>query len=123
MYLHFTTVEDAAAIVASGVLELSRTIVDAVYAAVVGGENVPGVQHSRAGYAVPGAGRVAAVLFDVDVLPDEVWPEEVIWRRDRPLPLVDPVVVDVDVAIASLDGSLGLAALLSTDAYSWLRPA
>lgn len=107
MFIHFTTAADAAAIVASGVLLPSRTIVGAVYAAPVGGVSVPGVQRGGGSLDVwHVSGRQAAVLFDVAVAPDTVFPEEAIWRRDSPLPLVAPVVVSAADAVAALDGSL-----------------
>lgn len=101
MYLHYTSVDDAHAIAASGTLELSRTITAAVYAVAVGGEAVPGVQHR----CRPDASRDAAVLFDTNEAPCLRWPEEVIWHRDTALPLTEAVVLTAADADTLLDGS------------------
>ena len=117
-FIHFTTAEGAAAIVASGVLELSRTIVHAVYAAVAGGANVPGVQYSRdpegSEYG-DGSGAVVAVVFSTPLRPDSMFPEECIWHRTEPLPIVDAFIVDAETARESLDDSLGIP----EDGWHW----
>ena len=108
MFIHFTTAADAAAIVASGELRPSRTIVGTVYAVAVGGVSQPGVQRGGGHPDVwHSTGRQVAVLFDAEP-PFSVFPEEVIWRRTTPLPIRDAVIVDAAEAVAALDGSLGV---------------
>lgn len=120
LFVHFTNATDADAIVESGVLLLSRTIEDAVYAAPVGGANVPGVQHACRNdggdflTADNPASRGAAVLFAAEVDPDEVWPEEAIWNRTTPLRLIDAMVISTEEAEMLLDGSAGI-----TDEWAW----
>lgn len=99
-YIHFTNAADAAQIVASRQLGLSRTIVGSVYATIAGATHVPGVQHPR--------DRVveAAVVFTTDVAPDSIFPEETIWRRTGPLPLRTAELHSVTDAVALLDGTL-----------------
>lgn len=122
LFIHFTTPKAADAIMESGVLHLSRTIEDAVYAAPVGGENAPGVQHAC---FIPESDefqsvdsnpevRGAAVLFAAEVDPDEVWPAEAVWNRDTPLRLVDAMRITVEEAESLLDGSAGI-----TDEWAW----
>lgn len=101
LFIHFTSAGDAAAILAAGVLQLSRTIVNAVYAAPVGGSNVPSVQYAQAGAEV-------AILFSAPLAPDTVFPEEAIWHRDTPLPISEAIVVPAEEARLLLDGSAGI---------------
>lgn len=121
MFVHFTTEADAAAIVASGVLFLSRVFSNTVFAAAVGGANVPGVQHKCRtedgdflSFEDSPECRSAAVLFTTDADPWAVFPEEVLWKRDTPLPLSDATVISAAEAEALLDGSAGI-----TDGWAW----
>lgn len=100
-FIHFTTLTDAAAMVAAGIIGLSRTIAGAVYAAPVGGSLVPGVQYAQ-------AGREVAILFTAPYAPEVICPEEVIWHRTSPLPVTDAIIIDAADADALLDGSAGI---------------
>lgn len=121
LFIHFTNERDAQAIITSGVLLLSRTIEDAVYAAPVGGSNVPTVQHAcrtEAGDFLTNDTnpecRAAAVLFAAYDDPDEVFPEEAIWHRTEPLELAEAILLTAEEAEALLDGSAGI-----TDDWAW----
>jgi hypothetical protein len=102
MFLHYTDPVAAANIVATGKLNPSRTITDAVYAVAVGGRNVPTVQHSRSG------ARDVAVLFDCNTVPDTIFPEECIWHRRDPLVLNDALIVSASDADRLLDGTAAI---------------
>lgn len=108
-FIHFTSRVDAEAMVAAGIIGLSRMIVDAVYAVAVGGESVPAIQHGG-GAGINGAtgGREVAILFTTNIAPDTIWADEVIWHRDTDLPITDALIIDAADAIAALDNSAGL---------------
>lgn len=117
LFVHFTTLEAAQAIASSLTLNLSRTIFGAVYAAPVGGEDAPDVQHAcldDQGEPLDPDGSVAAVVFVPSVDPDEVYPVEAIWNRLEPLPLVEVLVVSAGEGRALLDGSAGI-----DDEWAW----
>jgi hypothetical protein len=101
-FLHFTNRVDAETMIAAGIIGRSRTIVDAVYAVAVGGELVPGVQHTLAGE------RDVAILFTTDIAPDTAYVEEVIWHRPTDLPITDAIIIPAAEADALLDGSADL---------------
>jgi len=124
-FVHFTSPEDAAQIVESGMLwgcsylrcvsktkvdEYGHAVADAnmapVFAVAVGGIHVPGVQLSVGGRTQD---LTAAVLFECDEMPDFIAPEEVVWDRSLAgLVITDPVVVTAEEAIECLDDSAGL---------------
>jgi hypothetical protein len=104
MYVHYTDPVSAANIVATGELRTSLTIVDAVYAVVVGGRNLPAIQHDRTG------SRSVAVVFDCDTEPDTVFPEECIWHRNTPLPLRNTRTLAAADAERLLDDGAGIPA-------------
>jgi len=108
LYIHFTTVEDAAAMVASGIIGKSRTIEDAVYAVAVGGRSVEGVQYGGGAGVIGAPGRQVAILFATNEIPDAIYCEEIIWHRDSDLPIHDAMIVPAEEAIAALDDSLAI---------------
>jgi hypothetical protein len=102
MFLHYTDPVSAANIVATGHLNLSHTICDAVYAVAVGGRHVPSVQHAHTG------ARDVAVLFACDTTPDIIFPEECIWHRQKPLAIRTPQIVCSTEADQLLDDSAAI---------------
>lgn len=100
-YVHFTSPEDAQKIVDTGFLWKS-SFVNGVFAVAVGGQFVPGVQHTALGRTKD---RSAAVVFETDELPDVAFPEEVIWHMDR-VPIRDAQVMPAATAAKLLDGSI-----------------
>lgn len=100
MYAHFTSKQDAEAIVASGVL-FPCSYIRGVYAVEVGVSiAVPGVQQSTLGRT---SVRDWAVVFTADATP-EVSPfgEEVVFDTDMPLPLNDAFIVPAAEVMATL---------------------
>ena len=78
MFLHFTDEPGAEGIIGSGRLRASGSpFPNAVHAAAVGGEWVPGVQRTEMGRA---RNRNFALLFTTPELPDIVRPEEAMWH-------------------------------------------
>jgi hypothetical protein len=111
-YVYFASEADAAAIAETGELFASRTVEGGVFAAAVGGKNVPEVQHSMrdsgGGLHDESSHRKVAVVFRCDELPDNIFPEEVIWRRNQAVGIrVDRIVPAAD-AETMLDNSLKL---------------
>jgi hypothetical protein len=105
LYVHFTTAEDAEAIVATG--EVRAGTRESAYAVAVGGSSVPGVQYGGGCGVIGDEGRKAAVLFATDDMPDAIFPEEVLWRSGA-VRIKDALIIEVDEAIAALDGSAGI---------------
>ena len=93
IYIHFTSLIDALAIVKSSELWES-SFVSGVYAAAEGGELVPGVQCTKLGRAKD---RSTAVLFTTDIAPDVVYPEESIWHLPA-LPIKNAFIVPASEA-------------------------
>jgi hypothetical protein len=108
IFVHFTTAADAEAMIAKGIIGMSRTIEDAVYAVAAGGASVEGVQYGGGAGVIGAGGREVAIIFTTDEIPDSIHPEEIIWHRDTDLPFTEAMIVSVDEAIAALDGSLGI---------------
>jgi hypothetical protein len=101
LYLHFTDLASAEAIVASGFLRAGRWT--GAYAAPVGGRYVPDVQHTEIGEATA---RDWAVLFTPAEAPDLAFVEEAVWRGGR-VDLVDAMVLPAAEVIDLLDDSRG----------------
>lgn len=96
VYIHFTSLTDAQAIVDSG--ELRSGNWDSAYAIVEGGAFVPTVQHTELGVA---ANREHAVVFTTSDNPDCVFPEETVWKSGR-VKLTEALVVTAVEAVELL---------------------
>lgn len=109
MYAHFTSRQDAEAIVASGVL-FPCSYISGVYAVEVGVSiAAPEVQLSALGRT---SVRDFAVVFTTNVTPDaSPFGEEVVFNTDMPLPLTDAMVVPAAEVLATL-----------TDPGDWVMP-
>lgn len=102
-YVHFTSLDDAKAIVESGELwKASYGPAGSVFAVIQGGAFVPGVQFSSLGRAKV---RSAAVVFETDYLPDIAHPEEVMWHMDS-LPIKNAKIVSPKEGAALLNDSI-----------------
>lgn len=106
LYVHFTTLADAEAMIADGIIGLSRSIEDAVYAVAVGGRSVPTVQYGGGSGVIGDPGRQVAILFATDEIPDSIYCEEIIWHRDTDLPITEAMIVPAAEAIEALNDSL-----------------
>jgi hypothetical protein len=100
-YIHFTDLEGARAINASGELWAS-SFVSGVFAVPVGGHSSPGVQLTKLGRP---KSRGVAVVFETDVLPDYCYPEECVWETDK-IPIVIRRIMLAVHAMKLLDGSI-----------------
>ena len=106
LFLYFTNLVDAKAIVASGEL-LPCTYLSGIndencfFAAPVGGEKCAEVQHSV-------NGRTHAVLFETETVPSTISPVEVEWQfHGSVLEITDAMVITADEADELLDKSAG----------------
>jgi hypothetical protein len=80
-YLHFTDLAGIEGIKQSGVIwKSSYGPINSVFATVVGGAWVPGVQMSSMGRAKI---RSQIILFESNLLPDVAYPEEVMWHMSE----------------------------------------
>jgi hypothetical protein len=100
-YIHFTDVQGAKGIADSKELWAS-SVIEGVYAAVVGGASVPEVQQTRLGRA---KNRDVAVYFTTNVLPDYCTPEECVWLEKK-IPVKVVKVTSAAKARKDLDGSI-----------------
>lgn len=109
-FVHFTSAEHADAIISSGSLTKSSTIVDSVYAVPVGGSYTPGVQRgvSESGFGAVKGLRTHAVVFRSPRSPEVIFPEECIWRDAEGIQIVEGEVWSAEEASELLDGSLEL---------------
>jgi len=114
-YLHFTDLAGLEGIRKTGVIwKSSYGPINSVFAIVVGGAAVPGVQMSSMGRAKV---RSQAILFETNLDPDVAYPEEVMWHMDS-LPikiinvlspskakklLTDSIPEDADVGMIKID--------------------
>ena len=98
IFFHFTSLEDAQKIVASGEL-WECSYVSGVYAVPEGGALVPGVQCTSMGRTKD---RSMAVVFTTDVAPDVCYPEENIWHLSALL-IKDAFIVPAIEAQAMLN--------------------
>jgi len=102
-YLHFTDLEGAKAISGSGQLwQSSYGPKGAVFAVIEGGAFVPNVQMSNLGRA---KSRSAVVVFETKLLPDNAFPEEVMWHVNS-LPVKVLEVITPSVAKKMLNDSI-----------------
>ncbi len=103
-YLHFTDLEGAKAIKASGhIKKAGPPFANAVFAIAVGGAYVPSVQQTKLGRA---KNRLIALLFTTPLLPDVAFPEEVMWHLDK-LPIdIEKVMPAKFAAEKYLDDSI-----------------
>lgn len=80
-YLHFTDLAGLEGInQANAIWKSSYGPINSVFAVVVGGANVPGVQMSSMGRAKI---RSQVILFETNFKPDVAYSEEVIWHMDK----------------------------------------
>ena len=77
------------------------SMVSGVYGVALGGAYVPGVQETSLGRAKH---RKRAVLFSTYKYPDQVFPEEVIWREKK-IKLRTVVEISYKKAVRLLDSS------------------
>lgn len=99
-YVHFTDEEGVKKILESKELWKS-SYVSSVYAVAVGGAHVPGVQETSHGRP---KNRKSAVLFSTYDYPDLVYPEEVLWEKDK-IKLRTVVEIPYRKAVKLLDDS------------------
>ena len=98
LYLHFTSKRNAESIIDSGFL-LQSTLFGCVFAARVGGVSAPDVQHSM---DTGDKGREVAVLFEVEVIPDDFDLVEVSWDL-QVLPIKGAFIITTEDAVSLLD--------------------
>lgn len=97
-FVHFTTLQKAKEIIASGKLLMNppydKIGIDAVCAvSLTFGTNVPNVQQS-------GKPNMVAIIFKTDTVPSYGVQEEVVWHQD--VNLIDPKVIMVSKALSLL---------------------
>lgn len=98
MYIHFTDLKGAEAIVASKTLKSCSYIMNVYAVSIEYGYYIPGVQRPWSGRP---ANRDYAVLFTTNYPVDILYLEEAIWKRSE-LPLIEAVIVPADEAIKLL---------------------